>query len=586
MSPRTTDRGQNALRTRIGRRLITRFLLVGIIPLLGFAAAIYYQSSQLLRSTSRATVVGYSVLARGELFSALERARSRLFDFIRVESLTANLEAFDGINDVTPFRRLIVIDQGTSLNDTSGRFPWPEISQSRFTFLERDNVIATPPYSIGGEMTISLIAKRLHGGYLAGEMDPANLWQLARAGAYGPQEFVVVMDGKGRALASSSELLLPGLPVLPKLPDMTQGSGNSPIFGFPRVEWGFSDLWLEGAFGGERWGILVAQQSEAAGDVPYILLQSLVLLLALALCVIVLLSFRQTREIIAPVLEMSDASQRVTSDEIVNVNSAPPDELGDLARAFNRMSERLVSSQREKTALAQEAMVGRLAATVAHQINTPLAAMRCKLEMIAGKAQEASGMRVVLSQIDRIETIVRALLGFSRLRAHSSDRAHVAQIAGNVSALFRDSFESAGIRFDVDIENAGNILVPCSVDSFQELLVNLLENARDSCRSAKKPGPDGAGRHEVRLTIKPDDSHSTAKQLRIQVEDTGAGLGEDAAVIFEPFVTSKIQGTGLGLTICKRICESAGGSISAASHATGGGAVFTALFPLEGNLSR
>ena len=107
---------------------------------------------------------------------------------------------------------------------------------------------------------------------------------------------------------------------------------------------------------------------------------------------------------------------------------------------------------------------------------------------------------------------------------------------------------------------------------FRQLLFNLLLNALDAV-------PGGG---TVRVAVGPD---GPGGWLTVRVSDTGRGLPADLGPrIFEPFVSNKETGTGLGLSICRQIVEAHGGTIDAADR-PGGGAVFTARFPLAAGQS-
>jgi len=107
------------------------------------------------------------------------------------------------------------------------------------------------------------------------------------------------------------------------------------------------------------------------------------------------------------------------------------------------------------------------------------------------------------------------------------------------------------------------IIINLSEDDLQEIIVNLLENAKDSVVQAG--ARENGRKRKVKLIVERRD-----EEIIIAVEDDGIGIKSLDDKLFEPFVTSKVHGTGLGLSICRRICEENGGSITAKNRDEGG----------------
>lgn len=574
MSPLNTDgeaRGGNVARSgvevigsRIGRKLVYRFLLVGLAPLVFFGVPLHHQTTSFLEENARATLVGQSRLAKTSLFSTLERARHRLEDLVERTETTAPLPAAGA-----PFRRLLELDAGLAARD-GAPLPWPPLDRTRRDFLARGKVVLTAPYLADGVVTLALIAPR-RAGHLAAEMDPVELWDLTRAGIYGPDGVFFVLDQAGRLLATSGDRFEPFQAVLDAAATPSRSSGEGEILGLGETIFGQSELRLDGAFGGERWRLIVARSRTGGFQLPLVLMKSLLALLGFSFCAIVLLSFSSVRAILGPILDLAAATRAADWTNRAEAAVAGDDEIADLGVAFNRMMGRLKESREKSVRLTREASVGRLAAMVAHQVNTPLAAIKVKLESLARRAPAAArDLGIVGEQVNRIERIVKALLGFARLRNRSGTRSALHETMRGVEALFRDSFESRGLALEL-APAPDEARVACPTDDLQELLVNLLENARDASLQA---GARADGRpRAVRI-----ETEIGPERVELRVADEGAGPPTDAGAIFEPFVTSKIHGTGLGLAICRRICETNGGSIACAPR-PGGGALFRVVLP-------
>ena len=227
----------------------------------------------------------------------------------------------------------------------------------------------------------------------------------------------------------------------------------------------------------------------------------------------------------------------------------------------------LIEAKRALHISEREAILGRVAASVAHEINNPLLAIKTRLHTLkktmADRPEIAERLDLVTVQLDRIGRATRSMLGFFKQRTANSKLVSYAEVIRAATDLFEPSFEAKGVRVIVNLPHSlpG---VSVSVDELQEVLINLLENERDAL------GRD-------------NDLHVSAQtrdlQIVIRIEDNGPGLGLNPERLFEAFYTTKSTGTGLGLTIARRICESYGGTLTAENR-NGGGACFEITLPL------
>ena len=228
------------------------------------------------------------------------------------------------------------------------------------------------------------------------------------------------------------------------------------------------------------------------------------------------------------------------------------------------------SRKRAEVALAtaqRDATVGRMAAVVAHEINNPLAAIKAWLDLLrtdlAQVPEGSENLRMIAEQVDRIARTVRNLLGFARQREGREHRVPATVLIRTVATLFHGRMRTRGIFFvcaipdDLPAVHGDN-------DQLQEVLINLLENASQ----ALSPGCHC----HVRAAV-----HQQC--LEIEVEDDGPGLGPDPERLFTPFYTTKVNGTGLGLSVARRICIAHGGSLTA-ENMDHGGARFRVTLPI------
>jgi CHASE2 domain-containing sensor protein/nitrogen-specific signal transduction histidine kinase len=227
----------------------------------------------------------------------------------------------------------------------------------------------------------------------------------------------------------------------------------------------------------------------------------------------------------------------------------------------------LIEAKRALQISEQEAILGRVAASVAHEINNPLMAIKTRLhtlkKTVADRPELTEKLDLVMGQVDRIGRATRSMLGFFKQRTAYSKLVSYAEVIRAAIDLFDPSFEAKGVRVVMNLPDRlpG---VSVSVDELQEVLINLLENERDAL---------GRG-NDLYVSAQTRDH-----QIVVRIEDSGPGLGPDPEKLFDAFYTTKSTGTGLGLTIARRICESYGGALTAENRKEGG-ACFEILLPL------
>jgi PAS domain S-box-containing protein len=220
----------------------------------------------------------------------------------------------------------------------------------------------------------------------------------------------------------------------------------------------------------------------------------------------------------------------------------------------------LVAAQRDAT-------VGRMAAVVAHEVNNPLAAIKAWLGLLrsdlARQPEVTKHLELIGHQVDRIARTMRNLLGFSRQREVQDLRVPASLLISTVAELFVGRMQAKGIRFDLAVPDQLPA-VRGDVDQLQEVLINLLENACQALGSGDQ------------VTLR---AELIGQFIEICIEDDGPGLSGDPEKLFTPFYTTKVNGTGLGLTVARRICEAHGGRLTAA-NVPSGGACFRIRLPI------
>ena len=235
-----------------------------------------------------------------------------------------------------------------------------------------------------------------------------------------------------------------------------------------------------------------------------------------------------------------------------------------------KTESRLQELQSELVHISRLTAMGEMASTLAHELNQPLSAISNYLKgsrrlLEANTDERSSMMRDALDkaaeQALRAGQIIRRLRDFVA-RGESERRVeNITKLVEEASALAlvgaKDQAIRVRFRFDPSVE-----LVLADKIQIQQVLLNLMRNAVEAMQDSAK--------RELLLAAAPAEND----MVRVTVADTGSGIAPDvASQLFQPFVTTKQQGMGVGLSICRTIVESHGGQIWAEPN-PGGGTVF------------
>ncbi|GFK93795.1 Sensor protein ZraS [Fundidesulfovibrio magnetotacticus] len=293
--------------------------------------------------------------------------------------------------------------------------------------------------------------------------------------------------------------------------------------------------------------------------VPFTLLLGLVLALVLS------------RQILGPIRRLAEGEDQ----------PAGPDEVAALETRMHGLLERAVQarsklekSQATLKAAERMATVGKMAAGVAHSIRNPLTSVKMRLFSLQRSLDLSENQRedfeVISQEIKHLDLIIQNFLEYARPPKLTLARSSPSDVTAAAVQLMRPRLDAQRITVHVEREEP---LRPILIDPEQlkEVLVNLFANAMDAMQG---PG-----------TITVDESEGFMEPMGrvavLSVSDTGPGVPEEERErVFEPFHTTKEEGTGLGLPIARRIVTEHGGSISL-TQAKGGGAKFTITLPFD-----
>jgi two-component system NtrC family sensor kinase len=305
-----------------------------------------------------------------------------------------------------------------------------------------------------------------------------------------------------------------------------------------------------------------------------------------------------------PVSRLYDGTRRVAGGDLdVQVEIADGNELGDLARAFNTMTadlkrargeltdwsdklehkvvektEELGRTQRQMVQMEKMASLGKLAATVAHELNNPLAGILTYSKLVKreidddtacaeGRADTLRYLDLIQKESSRCGSIVKNLLLFSRRSGVDFAPVHLVEVIERGTMLVRHHLEMANVKLE-KVVLASDDTVICDPNQIEQALLALLVNGVEAMSAGS------GGTLTVRLLSNPES-------VDVEVQDTGYGISSDVLPhIFEPFFSTKDKesGVGLGLAVVYGIVQRHSGTIDVVST-VGEGTTFRMRLP-------
>ncbi len=245
--------------------------------------------------------------------------------------------------------------------------------------------------------------------------------------------------------------------------------------------------------------------------------------------------------------------------------------LRDLTQA--REAERQVEQQRERLHQAEKlSAMGSLLAGVAHELNNPLAILVAQSTLLMETAADAAQRRRaerIHAAADRAGRIVKSFLAMARQRPEKREPTQINDLVRATADMLAYGLRSHDVTLDLDLDPSLPSIV-ADRDFIGQVIANLVINAQHALVDMEPP-------RQVSISTRRKNGH-----VRLVVSDNGPGVPEAiAGRIFEPYFTTKPAGvgTGIGLSICKTVVESHGGSI-ALDRSEAGGARFTVLIPV------
>ena len=239
----------------------------------------------------------------------------------------------------------------------------------------------------------------------------------------------------------------------------------------------------------------------------------------------------------------------------------------ELEQRVEERTEALRASQARVLHQEKVAAFGLLAAGIAHEVGNPLAALSSLVQMLQRRGPDpytAEKLELAGSQLERIRRTIRELVDFSRPASTLRTKVRAGEVVDEALGIAKYYHGTKMREVTTEVDPQAPVVLGVR-DHLTQVVLNLLINAIDATERGGRIG----------IVVE-----ARAEGVELRVSDDGRGIAvEDQEKVFQPYFTTKRQGTGLGLYVCKQIVEEHGGSITFESGGEQGGSVFRIWLP-------
>jgi signal transduction histidine kinase len=570
------------------RHISTRFaLLLGVAAVLPLLVYGLISIFSLQRGTRESVVNGNQNVA---LRAAEEIRRYVLTNTELLKALAADLQNTgletwqqDRIlkNYVLQFRefREITLFDESGKTIASSRVGTPRITLAKDAQLAIDGV-SMSPIKVDEDLlptsTFAIHLTRLNqpSGWLAGEFSLEEMWRMVDQIRIGDHGFALVVAPGGELIAHgdpdkkalvAQARNMSGHPLVAAAPARDEAA---PVAQEYVGEDGRRELGVAARIPQLGWTLIVAQPTVEAYAAATVLQRQLVIAIALALLAMISVGYLFGRTFINPILALKAGTHDIAAGQLdARVQIRRADELGELGEAFNTMADRLAKLQEEVKRQERQAMFGRVAAGLVHDLSHPIQNIGNSTRLLLRDDVDADSREMFRRTIEReLATLKRFMEDLRHVVKPKPIERFAMDVNGSVAEMV-ESMRGEGDRNGVTVD-AHYAEGPLVIEGDRFALGRVYRNLITNAIQATEPGG--------RVTIA---TARVGSQVEISVTDTGSGIPADRlSAIFDDFVTTKRRGLGLGLAISKRIVEQLDGTIAVASE-VGRGTAFTLRFP-------
>jgi signal transduction histidine kinase len=484
--------------------------------------------------------------------------------------------------DFHEFREISVFDGGGHILGTS-RVTAPTLTipnSVAASGTERSAFYVETPHIDADGLPTTTIAVPLTGdgadpGWIVAEMSLEELWRTVDSIKVGTLGYALLMDEQSKLLAhgnpNDKPLIASGATASAEeqalAADVRQTPPLTESKQFDNVR-GERLLAVAAGVRNPRWTVLVEQPKDEAFAVTYALERQLLAAIGLALLGTIVLGWLWGRSFIQRIFALTRVTRAIADgrmDERVALSGH--DEIRQLGDAFNSMADRLVELQEEIRKQERQAMFGRIAAGLVHDLSHPIQNIGNSCKLIQKMFEDLEYRETFKKTVERELVIIKRVLDDLRniARPIPLERFPVDlnRTVADAAEAMEQHAETAGLTLRTEL-TPDNVYIEGDVFALGRVYRNLILNA------IQATAPGGL------ISVV---SEALGDRVQVRIYDTGCGIPpERIGQVFEDFVTTKRRGLGLGLAISKKIVEQLNGTITVASE-VGKGTTFVLEFP-------
>jgi signal transduction histidine kinase len=434
-------------------------------------------------------------------------------------------------------------------------------------FLDTDGLPTT-------DLSIRLKTGTTTTGWLIARISLEDLWRFVDQVRVGREGYALVLSSELQVIAhgNPAEKRLVALPVDPQHPlpevDVISKHNESQFAEIYRDRDNREKLAAVARVPDINWTVIVEQPTDEAYAIASSFQQQLVAAIALALLGTILLGWVWARSFITRIFALTAATRALAEgrmDQRVAIGGR--DEIHQLGDSFNSMADRLVELQEDVRKQERQAMFGRIAAGLVHDLSHPIQNIgnSCKLivKMFDDHEYRETFKRTVEREMVMIKRVLDDLRNIARPIPLERFPVEIQRSVSEVVDSMQPHAETAGVTLQLET-SAEPAFIEGDVFALGRVYRNLILNA------IQATAPGGL------ITV---GTETRADRVFVRVQDTGCGIPADRlAAVFEDFVTTKRRGLGLGLAISRKIVDQLGGQITVTSE-VGKGTTFVLEFP-------
>lgn len=459
------------------------------------------------------------------------------------------------------FRELTLFDEAGRVVATS-RVGTPGVQVPGADAIDRRGAHITP-VALDDDLlprtTVGLPINRFDraAGWLVGEFNLVEMWRMVDRIRIGEHGFAIIVVEGDRVIAHGNpdqKAIVARGEALTQHPLLHRAAGAARVAEYDGTG-STRYLGVAAPIASLNWMVIVEQPTWEAYAAAGRLEKQLAIAIAVVLAVTILFGYFWGRSFIRPILALMTGTRALASGEMdARVNIEGEDEFGQLGEAFNSMADRLVVLQADVRKQERQAMFGRIAVGLVHDLSHPIQNLQNSCRLIL-RSEDPDYREIFRRTVDRefknVKRVLEDLRNLARPIPLARFPIDVNRSVADVVESMRAHADTAGLTIVATLAPAP-IFIEGDLFAIGRVYRNLIMNSIQ----ATEPG----GQIEVSTAL-------DGPRVRITIADTGCGIPpERLAAVFDDFMTTKRSGLGLGLAISKKIIEQLDGRITVTSE--------------------